>query len=249
MNPYFAEFLGTAILLFMGNGVVANVVLSETKGHGSGWIVISAGWGFAVYSAVLCVEQFSGAHINPAVTIGLAAAGEFPWVQVPSYIVAQVIGAFVGTCLVFVFYYSHYVRTDDQSLKLATFSTAPSVRNAPLNLFCEITATFILVYAVLLTADPTLEIPAIAGTQSVKVGLGSIGAIRVGLMVFAIILSLGGTTGAAINPARDLGPRIAHTLLPVPDKGSSDWSYAWIPVFGPILGGLLAAGLFVWQIS
>jgi glycerol uptake facilitator protein len=239
-----AEFIGTAILILLGNGVVANVLLTDTKGNGSGWIVICAGWGLAVYTAVLCVGEISGAHINPAVTIGLAVAGEFPWSSVGGFVAAQMAGGIVGGAIVYLFYKSHYDITEDAGLKLATFCNAPAVRNFPLNFLCEAIATFVLVYAVLLTTDPTVILGTAENAREVKVGLGSIGALRVGLIVFAIGLSLGGTTGYAINPARDLGPRIAHAILPIRGKGDSDWSYATIPVIGPIVGGVLAALLY-----
>lgn len=243
MEVYFAELIGTFILLVLGNGVVANVVLRQTKGHGAGWIAISAGWGFAVYTAVLCVGEISGAHLNPAVTIGLALAnaGGFSWSLVPGYIAAQMIGATIGAIVVYVFYKSHYDATAEPELKLATFCTAPNIRNLPLNLFCEIVATFVLVYAALCMSDPSFTLA--GASDETPIGLGSIGAIRIGLIVFAIGLCLGGTTGYAINPARDLGPRFAHAILPIPGKGSSDWGYAAVPVIGPILGGILAACL------
>ena len=241
MNVFVAEIVGTAILILLGNGVVANVLLSRTKGHGSGWIVICAGWGFAVYAAVLCVGQFSGAHINPAVTIGLAVAGAFQWKLVPGYIAAQMVGAILGAALVYVFYKPHYDDTDDTDLKLGTFCTAPAIRTLPWNFLCEVIATFVLVYAVLLMTDASFTLDVEAGGRKIKVGLGSIGALPVGLIVFAIGLSLGGTTGYAINPARDLGPRIAHAILPIAGKRDSDWSYAPVPVLGPIVGGILAA--------
>lgn len=240
MDLWLAEFIGTAILILLGNGVVANVVLDRTKGHGGGWIVIAAGWGCAVYTAVVCVGEISGAHLNPAVSVGLAAAGKFPWEQVPLFVSAQMAGAFVGAVLVFLFYFPHYVVTKDPDSKLGTFCTGPGIRSVPFNFFAEVVATFVLVYAVLMFVDPKLTLPTLA-TADVKLGLGTIGAVRVGLIVFAIGLSLGGTTGYAINPARDLAPRLAHALLPVPDKRDSDWSYSWIPVVGPLAGGLLAA--------
>lgn len=241
MNDLLAEALGTAILVLLGNGVVANVVLSRTKGHASGWIVIAAGWGFAVYTAVLCVAQFSGAHINPAVTVALAAAGTFEWDRVPGFIVGQMAGGIVGAVLVYGIYRQHYHLTDDAGAKLATFCTSPAVRSWPDNLFSEIIGTLVLVLAVLLMVEPSWTYGTPAGDQTVVVGLGAIGALRVGFIVLAIGLSLGGTTGYAINPARDLGPRIAHALLPIPGKRDSDWSYAWIPVVGPLMGGLVAA--------
>lgn len=243
MNVYLAELIGTAILILMGNGVVANVVLRETKGHGGGWIVICAGWGFAVFTAVLCVGEFSGAHINPAVTIGLAIAGKFEWEKVVGYCLAQMVGAILGAVLVYLFYKPHYEASEDADGKLATFCTGPAIRSLPNNFFCEVVATFVLVYAVLLSTGVSFTLNA----ADVTVGLGSIGAIPVGLIVFAIGLSLGGTTGYAINPARDLGPRIAHEILPIPGKRDGDWSYAGIPVFGPIVGAILAALLFLTQ--
>ena len=243
MNVYLAELLGTAILILLGNGVVANVVLDRTKGHGAGWIVICAGWGFAVYTAVLCVGETSGAHINPAVTLGVALAGQFAWDQVPGYIAAQMVGAFVGAVVVYLFYMKHYEATADADGKLATFSTSPNIRHFGLNLLCEAVATFVLVYAVLLISDPSFAWAATGVAASVPVGLGSIGAVRVGLVVFAIGLSLGGTTGYAINPARDLGPRLAHAVLPIAGKRDSDWGYAAVPVVGPLIGAALAAWL------
>lgn len=245
MSPYVAEFLGTAILILMGNGVVANVLLTGTKGNGGGWIVITTGWGLAVFTAVLCVAEFSGAHINPAVTVGLAIAGEFPWTDAPGFIAAQMLGAICGACLVYFFYQPHYALTEDADAKLGSFCNAPAVRGWPLNnIFCEATGTFVLVLAVLLMSDPMFELPGGSGATSVKVGLGSIGALPVGLIVFAIGLSLGGTTGYAINPARDLGPRIAHAFLPIPGKRDNDWGYSWIPVVGPLLGAAAAALLY-----
>ena len=242
MHPYAAEFVGTAILILLGNGVVANVVLRETKGHAAGWIVITAGWGFAVFTAVLCVADFSGAHLNPAVTIGLAVGAGFEWNLVAGYIIAQMAGAIFGAAFVYVFYMPHYSVTDDADGKLATFCTAPAIRKPLHCLFSEVVGTFVLVYAALRMSSPVFSMNDAA---EVEVGLGSVGAIPIGLIVFAIGLSLGGTTGYAINPARDLGPRIAHFLLPVPGKRDSDWSYAPIPVAGPIVGALLAATLFL----
>lgn len=242
MYPLIGEFVGTAILILLGNGVVANVVLNQTKGHGSGWIVITAGWGCAVFVAVLCSEELSGAHLNPAVTLGLAAAGEFGWLSVPGYLIAQFAGGFCGAVAVYVFYRSHYEVTKDLDAKLATFCTSPNVRSLPMNLFSEVVGTFVLVFAVLQSTSPTFSLN--PGGAEVQVGLGSLGALRVGLVVFAIGLSLGGTTGYAINPARDLSPRLAHAILPISVKRDSDWSYAPIPVLGPFLGGLAAAILW-----
>ncbi len=207
MNAYLAELIGTAILVLLGNGAVANVVLSRTKGHGAGWIVIAAGWGFGVYVAVLCVAEVSGAHLNPAVTVSLAVARGFEWRQVPGYVIAQMLGGILGAVLVFAFYKLHYDVTDDPDAKLGTFCTAPAIRSSGYNLLCEVIATFVLVYAVLLLTDPSFSLPVQngPGSQEVKVGLGSLGAVRVGLIVFAIGLSLGGTTGYAINPGEIWG--------------------------------------------
>ena len=241
-GPYIGEFVGTAILMLLGNGVVANVCLDKTKGNDAGWIVITFGWGMAVFIAVLCVQDFSGAHINPAVTLGVAAAGKFAWAQVPGFIVAQMLGAMLGTGLVYLAYRDHYHATKDPDVVLGTFCNAPAIRNLPLNTVCEAIGTFVLVFAVLMIVHPDLDYESAAGAE--KIGLGSLGALPVGLLVFAIGLSLGGTTGYAINPARDLAPRIVHALLPITGKRDSDWSYSWVPVVGPILGGLVAAGIF-----
>ena len=244
MNVYLAEFIGTAILIVLGNGAVANVLLNQTKAHGAGWIVITAGWGFAVYVAVLCVGDISGPHINPAVTVALAVANSFDWRQVPGYIAAQMIGGVCGAILVYAFYKLHYDATEDADAKLATFCTAPAIRSAGRSFLCETLATFVLAYAVLLMSDPSFPFGDGQTDRQIQVGLGSIGAVRVGLIVFAIGLSLGGTTGYAINPARDLGPRIAHYLLPIPGKRDSDWGYAWVPVVAPLIGAVLAVVVY-----
>lgn len=236
MSPFIAEFIGTALLLLLGDGVVANVVLNRTKGHDGGWIVITFGWGMAVFVAVFCVAAFSGAHINPAVTLGLAAAGKFSWGLVPGYVTAQMLGAAAGALLVWLTYRDHFAETPDPGAQLAVFSTGPEIRRASSNIISEVVGTFVLVFAVLYLAAPSL-----AGPNGDPGGLGALDALPVGLLVLAIGLSLGGTTGYAINPARDLGPRVIHALLPIPGKGSSDWGYAWIPVVGPAVGGVLAA--------
>ena len=233
MNPFFGELIGTALLILLGNGVVANVVLNETKGNGAGWIVITWGWGMAVFVAVFTVAAFSGAHLNPAVSIGLAVAGKFEWGQVPAYVLAQMLGAMIGAVLVWATYWQHFAQTEDPDLKLACFCTAPAVRSAPSNLFSEVIGTFVLVFAVLFLAVSVF-------------GLGALDALPVGLLVLAIGLSLGGTTGYAINPARDLGPRIVHALLPMPGgKRDSDWGYAWVPVVGPVIGAVIAGLLYL----
>jgi len=240
MNPFVAEFIGTTLLVLFGNGVVANVVLARTKGNNSGWIVITAGWAFAVFVGVFCSQKFSGAHLNPAVTFAMAAAGKLAWSKVVGYVLAQILGGVLGGALVFLFYKEHFKVTEDANGKLACFCTAPNIRNIPQAFFCEVVGTFVLVLPVFLMTDATFKIPGFSGTE-LPIGLGTLGALPVGLLVLAIGLSLGGTTGYAINPARDLGPRLAHAILPVPAKRDSDWSYAWVPVAGPILGGLLAA--------
>jgi glycerol uptake facilitator protein len=242
MSAYFAEFVGTALLVLLGNGVVANVVLPKTKGSGSGWIVIAFGWGMAVFVGVWCVEAISGAHLNPAVTLGLAMSGAFSWLKLPQYWIAQMLGAFAGAALVFLFYYDHFAASDDANAKLSTFATGPAIRNPRQNFISEVIGTFVLVLAALLVVEPTIDLPLESAGDSPggKIGLGSLGALPVGLLVLSIGLSLGGTTGYAINPARDLGPRIAHHLLPVPGKRDSDWEYAWIPVVGPLVGAILA---------
>ena len=234
MSPVLAEFIGTAILVLLGNGVVANVVLNQTKGHNSGWIVITAGWAFAVTLAVYCVGTISGAHLNPAVTIALASIGTFAWAKVPMYIAAQIAGGVAGAAIVWLHYLPHWAATDDPGAKLAAFSTGPAIRKTIPNLLSEIIGTFVLVLGISAVLSPGNFVP---GSDLAK----GFGPVLVGVIVWAIGLSLGGTTGYAINPARDLGPRIAHAILPIAGKGSSDWDYAWIPVVGPIVGGVLAA--------
>lgn len=252
MNPYLAEVLGTAILIIFGGGVVANVVLEETKGHDGGWIVITWGWAIGVFMGVFTISQVSGGHINPAVTVGLAAAGLFDWTQVPLYIAAQTIGGFLGGVLVWLAYKDHFAATADEDVKLAIFSTSPEIRNYPANVITEVIGTFVLVFGVLYlnsagfyaaASGEFLKTITIDG-QQVGFGLGALSALPVALVVLGIGLSLGGPTGYAINPARDFGPRIAHAVLPFPNKGPSDWAYSWVPVVGPILGALLAAGLY-----
>ncbi len=253
MNPTIAEFIGTAILIIFGNGVVANVVLAQTKGNGGGWIVITAGWAFAVYIGAFCAAPISGAHLNPAVTIAMAMDGKLDYAAVPAYILAQLAGAMVGGAIVFFFYREHFKVSSDANGKLACFCTAPNIRKIPQAFFCEVIGTFMLILPIFLMTEAKIQWPegfggaaagggaGVAGdVPSATVGLGSLGLIPVALLVFGIGLSLGGTTGYAINPARDLGPRLAHFLLPIPGKRDSDWGYAWVPVVGPIVGAILA---------
>ncbi|MBN2130898.1 MAG: aquaporin family protein [Sedimentisphaerales bacterium] len=240
MSEFAAEFIGTMILVLLGDGVVANVCLKGTKGHNGGWIVITIGWGLAVFTAVVVSGEFSGAHINPAVTIGLAAAGTFPLAKVPLFIIAQLLGGAAGALLVWLFYRDHYDISTDPGTILATFATGPEIRKPLNNILSEVIGTFVLILAVLYIAGPKVT----AGTTDVKVGMGSLGAMPVAFVVMAIGLSLGGTTGYAINPARDLGPRLVHQLVPIKNKGTSDWAYSWIPVVAPILGALLAALIY-----
>jgi glycerol uptake facilitator protein len=248
MNAYLAEFIGTALLVLFGNGVVANVVLARTKGHNSGWVVITAGWGLAVFIGVFSTQAFSGAHLNPAVTLAVAFGGRFAWAKVAGYILAQILGAIAGGALVFQFYREHFKATDDSNAKLACFCTAPNIRNPSQAFFCEALGTFVLVLPLFLMTDAKINFPFPGGSGAVIIGLGTLGALPVGLLVFGIGLSLGGTTGYAINPARDLGPRIAHALLPIPGKRDSDWSYAWIPILGPVVGGMLGAAVHKWLV-
>ena len=233
---YLGEVIGTALLILLGNGVVANVLLAKTKGHGSGLIVIAFAWAIAVFTAVFVVAPLSGAHLNPAVTLGLALAGKFSWLLVPGYFLAQLLGAYLGQLLVVLSYRDHYAATEDAGLILATFSTDPAIARASSNLFTEAIGTFVLVFAVLYITGP--KFGESAGS------LGALDALPVALVVLGIGLSLGGPTGYAINPARDLGPRLAHATLPLRHKGGNNWGYAWIPVAGPLLGAAVAAGLW-----
>lgn len=237
MSTFLAEVLGTMILITLGDGVVANVVLQKNKGQASGWIVITTGWALAVTIAVYLVGSISGAHLNPAVTIGLAAIGKFSWALVPSYVAAQMIGAILGSILVWLAYLPHWAATEDKGAKLAVFATGPAIRQPVPNLITEIIGTAVLVLGVLAILRPENLVPNTGFDKGFAPFL-------VGLLVWSIGLSLGGPTGYAINPARDLGPRLAHALLPIPGKGDSDWGYAWIPVIGPILGGVLGAMVF-----
>jgi glycerol uptake facilitator protein len=256
VSEFTAELVGTFLLILLGGGVCANVSLKKTCGHDSGWIVITAGWGLAVAMAIYAVVNFSGAHINPAVTLGLASIGGLPWSDVPKYVAAQFLGAILGATTVWLAYLPHWEVTEDPATKLGVFSNAPAIRKPFANLLCEIIGTFVLVFGVLAIFSPDALTPVqenLGGTDESK-GLQQEWAfglkpLLVGLLVFSIGLSLGGPTGYAINPARDLGPRIAHALLPIHGKGKSDWGYAWIPVIGPCIGGVLGALAYkaLWQ--
>jgi len=239
MSPFMAEMIGTMLLILLGDGVVANVLLNDTKGHNGGWIVITTAWGLAVFVGVVVAGPYSGAHLNPAVTIGLAVIGKFAWTQVVPYIAAQMLGAFIGAFLVWVMYYDHFKRNNDPGAILAVFCTGPAIRNYVSNIASEIIGAFVLVFTAFYIAGAQIA------PSKTPIGLGSVGAIPVALLVWVIGLALGGTTGYAINPARDLGPRIIHFILPIKSKGTSDWSYAWIPVLGPIAGAVIAALLYL----
>jgi glycerol uptake facilitator protein len=232
MSPIAAEITGTAFLILLGNGVVANVVLNKTKGHHSGWIVIAFGWAIAVFVGVYVAAASSGAHLNPAVTIALAIAGKFSWALAPGYIAAQLVGAMIGALLVWITYKKHFDETEDAASKLAVFCTHPAIPNKFFNLMTEIVGAFALVFGVLFITGADVK-------------LGSLDALPVALLVLGIGLSLGGPTGYAINPARDLGPRIVHFILPIKNKGGSGWAYSWIPIVGPIIGGVLAALVYM----
>jgi len=243
MKSYLAELIGTALLILLGNGVVANVVLAKTKGHGGGWIVITAGWACAVAIAVYAVGRVSGAHLNPAVTLALASLGGFDWAVVPGYLAAQLAGATLGATLVYLAYLAHWAPTADAAAKLACYATGPAVRHAPAAFVTEFIGTAVLLFGVL--AFGRISSGAATGQEAWAAAVGTwFGPALVGLLVFALGLSLGGPTGYAINPARDLGPRLAHAWLPIAGKGGSDWGYAWIPVVAPLLGGLAGAQLF-----
>lgn len=239
MTPFIAELIGTATLILLGGGVVANVVLNETKGNSSGWMVITTAWALAVFMGVTIAGPYSGAHLNPAVSIGLAIAGKFAWAQVLPYCMAQLLGAMLGSTLVWLFYKDHFEKTTDKGLVLAVFATQPAIRNYTSNLISEIIGTFVLIFSIFYITGAELSVP------KTPIGLGAVGAIPVAFLVWVIGLSLGGTTGYAINPARDLGPRIMHFILPIKTKGGSDWTYAWIPILGPIIGASLAALLYL----
>lgn len=244
MQTLLAEAIGTMLLVLLGDGVVANVVLTRTKGQNSGWIVITVGWGVAVALAVYAVGRISGAHLNPAVTIGLAAIGSFPWPQVPGYIVAQLVGGFIGAVLVWLMYLPHWKVTADPGSKLGVFATGPAIRNPGANFIGEVIGTAVLVFGILAIAANAQTLSKPGDVDLSFVFSRGLMPLLVGVLVLGIGLSLGGPTGYAINPARDLAPRLAHAVLPIPGKGSSDWEYSWIPVVAPIVGGVLGAGAY-----
>ncbi|PWT98582.1 MAG: aquaporin [Bacteroidetes bacterium] len=236
MTPFVAEITGTALLIILGDGVVANVVLNKTKGNNGGWIVITFGWAIAVFVGVFASAAASGAHLNPAVTLGLAVEGGFDWAKVPAYVAAQFIGAMFGAFVVWLTYRHHFDATADADSKLAVFCTGPAIRNSTQNFITELIGTFVLVLGVLLMSKPDMK-------------LGPLDSLPVALLVLGIGLSLGGPTGYAINPARDLGPRLMHAFLPIEGKRDSDWGYAWVPVLGPLAGGAIAALVFKYLLS
>jgi len=240
MTPFIAEMIGTGFLILLGDGVVANVVLKDTKGHDSGWIVITTAWALAVFTGVVIAGPYSGAHLNPAVTVAMWIAGNMTAVEMLPYFAGQFIGAMLGAFFVWLVYQDHFKITDDPATKQAVFCTAPAVRNTPVNLISEIIGTFVLLFAVFYFTDAELN-----DHTAIPIGLGSLGAIPVAFIVWVIGLALGGTTGYAINPVRDLGPRIVHALLPIKDKAGFDAQYAWVPVVGPLIGAALAAFLFL----
>lgn len=232
MNTFFAEFFGTAMIIVFGGGVCSNVLLNKTKGNNSGWIVITFGWAVGVFTGVLIAAPVSGAHLNPAVTLAMVIAKDFPIADVPLYLSAQLLGAMFGAFLVWVAYKKHFDETTEADLKLGVFCTAPNIRSYWHNILTEVVGTYVLSLAVLYMAEP-------------EVGLGSLSALPVAIVVLGLGLSLGGPTGYAINPARDLGPRLMHAMLPIPAKRDSDWSYAWVPIIGPLVGAALAAGTYI----
>ena len=239
MSPFAAELIGTLLLVLLGNGVCAAASLNKSIAQNAGWVAITLGWGLGVFVGVVVAGPYSGAHINPAVTIGLAVAGQFPWAEVPLYIVAQFLGAMLGAALVWSNYAAHYRATPDGVIARGSFCTSPAIAHAPRNFFNEITGTFVLVFVVLSFSDPLIDNEQLG---AVSMGLGSLGALPVALLVVSIGLSLGGTTGYAINPARDLGPRIVYSMLPIDGK-DAQWGYAWVPVVGPVVGAAIAAGV------
>jgi len=240
MNPYLAEFIGTFLLLLLGSGVVANMLLPKTKGNGGGIMEISTAWALAVFAGVVVAGPYSGAHLNPAVTIGLGITGKFDWALAPGYILAQILGAMLGVALAWLMYKDHYEAETDPGIISGPFGTSPAIRNFKLNFLSELLGTFVLILVILYNKGVNM-----GDDVATPIGMGSLGAIPVAFLVWVIGLSLGGTTGYAINPARDFGPRLMHQLLPIKGKGATDWGYAWVPILGPIAGAALAAGIYM----
>lgn len=239
MTEFTAELIGTMFLIILGNGVVANVILKGTKGYNAGWMVITTGWALAVFVGVVIAGPYSGAHLNPAVTIGLALANKFSWGKVGYYILAQLIGSVVGAVIAWIVYRDHFNSTDDPDILLAAFCTGPAIKNTVFNLLSEVVGTFVLIFVIFYFTNAEIS------DAKTPIGLGSIGAIPVAFLVWSIGLSLGGTTGYAINPVRDFGPRLVHSILPIKHKGSSNWAYAWVPILGPFLGAVLAGLVYL----
>lgn len=242
MTPFVAELLGTMLLILMGGGVVANVCLDKTKGNGAGWVAITTAWALGVFIGVVVAGPYSGAHLNPAVSIGLAIGGSFPWSNVAIYILAQLLGAALGALLVWIVYKDHFDATESADAKLGVFCTSPAIPNKLINFLGELIGTFALMFVVFYITGGQLSLK--DSNSTLPIGLGSVGAIPVAFTVWVIGLSLGGTTGYAINPARDLAPRLMYAILPIKQKGSCHWEYAWIPILGPIAGAALAAMLY-----
>jgi glycerol uptake facilitator protein len=246
MRPFTGELIGTALLILLGDGVVAAVLLGRSKAHNAGWLAITWGWAVAVFVGVYAAARLSEAHLNPAVTVSFAIAEKLPWEQVPAYLAGQFLGAFLGALLVWLAYLPHWPNTADADAKLGVFCTAPAIRRPLANLLTEVIATLVLVFGALMLVGPSLGPASTEDAEpNLSLNMGALGAVPVALLVLGIGLSLGGPTGYAINPARDLGPRLAHALLPIPAKRDSDWGYAWVPVVGPLVGGALGALLFV----
>lgn len=240
-----AELIGTMILILLGNGVVAGVVLKGTKSENGGWIVITFAWGLAVFLGVLVAGPISGAHLNPAVTLALAIAGKFSWAWVVPFVISQILGAMTGQLLVWTMYYPHYTATDNTDLKLATHCTSPAIKHLPSNFASEVIGTFVLILAILAMHGVVVYSDDPSMVTAYPVDMGALGGIPVAFVVIAIGLSLGGTTGYAINPARDFGPRLFYAIMPIQGKGSSEWHYAWVPIVGPVVGSVLATGFYL----
>jgi len=242
MGEFCAEFIGTMVLILLGDGVVANVLLKGTKGNNGGWIVITLGWGLAVFVGVIIAGPYSGAHLNPAVTLGLAIAGKFAWAKVGLFVAAQLLGAMAGAFLVWLFYRHHFNETEDKEAIFACFATRPAIRRLPNNFFSEVLGTFVLVFVIFYIQGADITCNQMPG---MKIGMGSVGALPIALVITALGLSLGGTTGYAINPARDFSPRLMHAILPIRHKGYSDWAYSFVPVLAPLTGAAIAAALYL----